>query len=69
MLAPQPPSNREILNKLLWELNVVNIEAAELCGVSERTVYRWLSGDTKVPDSVIKLLQLTLVLRKAQARV
>lgn len=61
-------SNREALNGLLWQLNLVNVEAAELCGVSERTIYRWLSGDTKVPTGIIKMLQMTLDLRKRDTK-
>jgi predicted transcriptional regulator len=68
MPAQQPLSNREILNGLLWQLNLVNVEAAELCGVSERTIYRWLSGDSKVPPGIIKMLQMTLDLRKRDTK-
>ena len=57
------------LNSLLWELNLVNIEAAQLCGVSERTIYNWLSGTSKIHPSAIKLLELTLLLNRAPDRV
>jgi DNA-binding transcriptional regulator YiaG len=68
MTAPQSTSNRETLNSLLWQLNLLNTEVADLCGVSERTVYRWLSGTTKVPNAILKLLQITLNLRKQQGQ-
>jgi hypothetical protein len=61
-----PEANR--LNWLLWKLNLVNTEAAEACGVSERTIYRWLSGTTKVPASAIKVLELTLRLQQPVAK-
>jgi len=61
-----PEANR--LNWLLWKLNLVNTEAAETCGVSERTIYRWLSGTTKVPASAIKVLELTLRLQQPVAK-
>jgi hypothetical protein len=67
---PKPLSpEAEQLNYLLWRLNVVNVEAAEMLGVSERTIYRWLSGTTKVPASVISLLKMTLSLREPAAKV
>ena len=68
MPKPLPPdANR--LNHLLWRLNLVNVEAAEMVGVSERTVYRWLSGTTKVPPSVLSLLEMTLRLRESAMKV
>jgi len=53
----------------LWELNFVNIEAAEICGVSERTIYNWLSGTSKIHPSAIKLLELTLRLQQSAVKV
>ena len=57
------------LNRLLYQLNLLNTEAAELCGVSERTIYNWLSGTSKIHPSAIKLLELTLLLNRAPDRV
>ena len=48
------------LATLLWKLQILNRVAAEFCGVQERTVYKWLAGDRKVPKSVLKLLELML---------
>ena len=66
---PELSSEAEQLNYLLWRLNLVNTEAAELCGVSERTIYRWLSGTTKVPPAVIRMLKMTLSLQQPAAKV
>lgn len=46
------------LNDLLTRLNVTNAAAAKAVGVHERTVYKWLSGDRRVPPSVILALRL-----------
>jgi hypothetical protein len=67
MLKPlSPEANR--LNHLLWRLNLINVEAAEMAGVSERTIYRWLAGTTKVPPSALKVFEMTLRLREASMR-
>jgi predicted transcriptional regulator len=68
-MSPRPlPPDADRLNHLLWRLNLVNTEAANMCGVSERTIYRWLSGTTKVPSSAIRLLEMTLLLRESAMR-
>jgi transposase len=36
---------------------MLNREIAKLVGVSERTVYRWIKGETKTPKSVIAVLE------------
>ena len=48
------------LTTLLCNLQILNREAAELCGVQERTIYKWLAGERKVPKSVLRLLELML---------
>ena len=48
------------LATLLWKLQILNREAAAYCGVQERTIYKWLAGDRKVPKSVLRLLELML---------
>ena len=58
------PRNIEELQLALWNLNVLNAEAAAIVGVSERTIYRYLSGDTPIPYAVLRTLQLTFELRK-----
>lgn len=52
------------LATLLWKLQILNREAAAYCGVQERTVYKWLAGDRKVPKSVLKLFELMLEQKK-----
>lgn len=47
------------LDDLLVELDLTNEDLAALCGVTARTVYRWLAGTTPVPRSVVALLELT----------
>lgn len=50
----------EQLARLLWEKQILNREAAELLGVHERTIYKWLSGERAMPAMAFKLLQLEL---------
>lgn len=45
---------------LLWKLQLLNREAAAYCDVSERTIYRWLSGQAPVPKVALKLFELLL---------
>lgn len=61
MTAPTPPTPDE-LKALLWQANLLNRELAELVGVSERTVYYWLSGRVKTPRAVVELLRLKVQL-------
>ena len=69
-MSPRPlKSEAARLNRLLYQLNFVNTEAAELCGVSERTIYNWLSGTSKIHPSAIKLLELTLRLQQPIVKV
>lgn len=48
---------RELQN-LLDKLNVTNAAAAQAVGVHERTLYKWLAGDRRIPMSVILALRL-----------
>jgi len=69
-MCPRPlKSDSHRLNRLLYQLNLVNTEAAELCGVSERTIYNWLSGTSKIHPSAMKLLEMTLRLQRPDAKV
>ena len=54
---PKPPNSLKLV-ELLWRSNMLNRELAELAGVTERTVYYWLSGKVKIPPAVIKLMEL-----------
>lgn len=53
-------TDAEKLALLLWEKQVLNREAAEILGVHERTIYKWLSGERPIPMMALKLLQLQL---------
>lgn len=44
--------------KSLEKLNVLNREAAELLGVHERTIYRWISGERHIPNTVLVAIGL-----------
>lgn len=67
---PKPsPLEKERFTFLLWRLDLLNTEAAQLLGVSERTVYNWLAGTSKIHPSALKLLELTLSLRPPAAKV
>jgi len=44
--------------ELVQETKKTNKDIAELLGVHERTFYRWVSGDSRVPISAIKVLEL-----------
>lgn len=53
---------------LLQKLNILNREAAEMIGVTERTIYKWLSGDRRVPSSAIRLLELLLEKKRSKVK-
>ena len=50
-------SNKKFL-ELALEMKMSNKAIAKLMGIHERTYYRWVSGDTRVPTSAIKMLEL-----------
>ena len=49
---------REQLAVLLARVDVTNAYAAEMLGVAESTLYRWLAGTSKVPKSALLALRL-----------
>lgn len=57
--TPELP-DQERLREELWALNMLNKEAALYLGVTERTVYSWLSGATRIP----KMLWMSLELKR-----
>ena len=57
--TPELP-DQERLREELWELNMLNREAAAYLGVAERTLYSYLAGDTRIP----KMLWLALELKR-----
>ncbi len=48
----------EKLRTMLWKLNLLNREAAEYLGVTERTIYWWLSGTKAIPKMAFLALKL-----------
>lgn len=50
----------EKLRELVAQMGCTHAELAEFLSVSERTIYRWLAGDTDIPQLVIKLLELEI---------
>jgi len=52
------------LKVLLWDLDVLNKEAIAMCGVNPRTFYRWLAGESPIPKSVFRMLELELEIRE-----
>lgn len=61
----------ELLNELkaskAWaEMGLMNVHLAKMLGVSERTLYRYLAGDTAIPLTVILLLRF--ILKKNKGR-
>jgi len=55
--------DRKELERLLFELDIVNMEVARAAGVTVQTVYRWLSGASPIPLSVVRMLQLMLMIK------
>jgi hypothetical protein len=47
----------ELLDNNEWPIGAQNI--ANICGVTVRTAQRWISGQTRPPQSAITLIQLT----------
>jgi hypothetical protein len=41
---------------------MTRLDLASLAQVPERTVYRWLSGEHRVPASLIRLMQIMVAL-------
>jgi DNA-binding transcriptional regulator YiaG len=51
-------SNGEKLKKMIRELCMDHAFAADYLGVSERTLFRWMSGESKFPRAVFLALEL-----------
>jgi transcriptional regulator with PAS, ATPase and Fis domain len=49
---------RDYLRELVEKTGNLYVEVADFLGVNERTLYRWLSGESRIPYSVIKALEL-----------
>ena len=65
-ISEEMVDDRTRLAILLWKLQILNREAAAYCGVQERTIYKWLAGDRKVPKSVLKLFELMLAQKEGK---
>ncbi len=48
---------------LLEDLDIPNKEAAALCGVAESSLYRWLKGESPIPASATRMLELMKTLQ------
>jgi hypothetical protein len=59
--TPEMP-DCERLREELWELNMLNREAAAYLGVADRTLYSYLSGESRIP----KMLWLALELKRQE---
>ena len=51
-------SNGEKLKKMIRERRMDHAFAADYLGVSERTLFRWMSGESKFPRAVFLALEL-----------
>ena len=55
---------REQFRESVWKLRVardlIDSEVATALGVHNRTLYKWLSGDRRIPVSAVRLLDLLL---------
>jgi DNA-binding transcriptional regulator YiaG len=42
------------------DMDLMNTHLARMLGIRDRTLYRWLAGDTKVPLTAVILLRMIL---------
>ena len=57
---------KRALNDLLTKYICINVgvtykQVAEQLGVHERTIYKWLSGQARVPMGAVRLLELMVI--------
>jgi hypothetical protein len=61
-VLPRQNDQRKTLAKdfalLCWKTDMLNREIAEFLQIPERRLYRYLSGTSKVPAPIVKLLTL-----------
>jgi len=50
-------ADKEKLSEVINSLEMQKVDIAEYLGVSERTIYRWLSGDRSFPRMVFIALE------------
>lgn len=53
-------------SKAWLDMGLLNADLAKMLGVSERTLYRYLAGDTSIPLTVVLLLRF--ILKKNKGR-
>ena len=53
-----PDATPEHLDAVLAFLDMTNAELAILAGVDQRTVTRWFAGQSRIPDAVIRMVEL-----------
>jgi hypothetical protein len=53
-------TDQEKLVKIIKKLNMTKVMVAEYLGVSERTIYRWEYGYSRIPHTVFLALELLL---------
>jgi hypothetical protein len=61
---PELQANADKLLRLLWDLNITNLQAIKECGCNQTTFYRWLGARTPIPRSVIRMFELMLELKQ-----
>lgn len=54
------------LTRLLTQLGLTQTEAAKQLKIADRTVRRWVAGDTAIPESVAMLLAVWLRERRTE---
>ena len=54
------PMSPQQFRRVLRLLRLSQMEAARRLGVNERTVRRWVAGDSRIPESVALLLHTWL---------
>ena len=58
MIKTRINTSAKHLSNLMGALELHVNDLAELAGVHRATVFRWLSGQTNIPVSVIRMLEL-----------
>jgi transposase len=58
MVKDKQEDDAERLRELLYKLDMLNVEAASYLRVGERTIYRWLAGERRIPHAVFLALEL-----------
>ena len=57
-MKKQKQNETEYLRELVEKTGNTYAEVTDYLGVNERTLYRWLSGESRIPYSVIRALEL-----------